>query len=600
MSKRQAQMRGIVVAADSAEKVQELYRSVVTGSKVQVLESADGEFQITTASDSNLTMLNPVDGEQMSVVFDGHLPDSMNAVASSSEKTVEATYMVCTAGCGNHIIADDETLLQRCPACASDLPTLEDDNVKKQNNVETQKGETIIAFASTLGTASEKYASMVRGDAEIHNYDCSGVVVASASEMNFDPYQAVAAAKIEDYEPKILQAIAGSAQEVEAHHYVCVSSSCGMHVLASDESPLFCPHCSSGLIDPQDAVATASDDDDLDDDLDDEEDCEDDDCEDEDDEEDYEEEEEDDEDVLTLSVSSAKQTRKGGARKKQAAVASAGNAGEQKQVQKQVCVAASFVTYAADQLDTSKLEVAYAGTLKGEPTWIAFHDGIPFAKATASSSNQKDIFANAVFGKSFLAMASERGVVGAMQEMGFTEIKPEIQVEQYVQQEIASQVAEKTDQIAQAAARDASELSSRFLSAVATASQGINRGFFKGIKNPIISAIASTLEEVGIRNAEPLVAQAFARHSDAYHQSLIAKANELLQYDLEVQNQMAQAVAEFESNVETATASAVPVGRAVNVPDGRVHFDQREVATAASAQNDFQARLAGLSFGNRR
>ncbi len=346
MSKRQAQMRGIVVAADSAEKVQELYRSVVTGSKVQVLESADGEFQITTASDSNLTMLNPVDGEQMSVVFDGHLPDSMNAVASSSEKTVEATYMVCTAGCGNHIIADDETLLQRCPACASDLPTLEDDNVKKQNNVETQKGETIIAFASTLGTASEKYASMVRGDAEIHNYDCSGIVVASASEMNFDPYQAVAAAKIEDYEPKILQAIAGSAQEVEAHHYVCVSSSCGMHVLASDESPLFCPHCSSGLIDPQDAVATASDDDDLDDDLDDEEDCEDDDCED--DEEDYEEEEEDDEDVLTLSVSSAKQTRKGGARKKQAAVASAGNAGEQKQVQKQVCVAASFVTYAAD------------------------------------------------------------------------------------------------------------------------------------------------------------------------------------------------------------------------------------------------------------
>lgn len=599
MSKRQAQMRGIVVAADSAEKAQELYRSVITGSKVQVLESADGEFQITTASDSNLTLLNPVDGEQMSVVFDGHLPDSMNAVASSSKKTVEATYMVCTAGCGNHIIADDETILQRCPACASDLPTLEDDNVKKQNNGEnTQPGETIIAFASTIGIASEKYAAMVRGDAETHNYDCSGVVVASASEMNFDPYQAIAAAKLEDYEPQILQAIAGSAQEVEAHHYVCVSSSCGMHVLASDESPLFCPHCSSGLIDPQDSVATASDDeDDLDDDLDDEDDCEEDDCE-EDDEDDYEEEE-DDEDVLTLSVSSAQTSRKGGARKKQVAVGSA--QGERKQVRKQVCVAASFVTYAADQLDTSKLEVAYAGTLKGEPTWIAFHDGIPFAKATASSSNQKDIFANAVFGKSFLAMASERGVANAMQEMGFTEIKPEIQVEQYVQQEIASQVAEKTDQIAQAASRDAAELSSRFLSAVATASQGINRGFFKGIKNPIISAIASTLEEVGIRNAEPLVAQAFARNSDAYHQSLIAKANELLQYDLEVQNQMAQAVAEFESNVETATASAVPVGRAVNVPDNaRVHFDQREVATAASAQNDFQTRLAGLSFGNRR
>jgi uncharacterized Zn finger protein (UPF0148 family) len=168
---------------------------------------------------------------------------------------------------------------------------------------DTAKEKAIIAFAGSFEEASQQYAELVRGDVEAKTFDCNNIVVASAAPMAFDVYQGVEAKEAEaEFN---IQAVASAiGDEVEAHHFVCVSKSCGTHVIASDESTLFCPACSGGLLDPAD-IATASDDEEEEEEE--EEEDEEEDFEEDDEEEDDEEEddEDDEDDAITLSVSSA-------------------------------------------------------------------------------------------------------------------------------------------------------------------------------------------------------------------------------------------------------------------------------------------------------
>ena len=606
MSKDKAQLRGIVVVGDSLEQAKGFFAAVASGSDYSVYASANGEMQIATASadTTGIQILDPLSGEELVPVTaaDGVI----ESLASASGTEVEAHYVQCTAGCNSHIIADDAALLSKCPACASDLPDLGIPSVKpNQTEVKAGQPEALLAFATSFEEASKQYVAMVNGETEPHAFQCDDTVVACASAMNFNIYQGVEAVAT-DYKPTSITAIASAAAEtgenVPAHHFMCVSKSCGTHVVASNESPLFCPGCSAGLIDPAD-IATASDEDeedeedeDFDDLNDDEEDEEEESEDDEDEDEDFDE---DDDEAITLSVSSAKPV--GGVRKKEkpAAVASAA---EPVQPEPLVSVAASFVAMAAAEMQVENVDVAYASNVAGDSRWYAFHNGIPFAQALASQSKVEN-FASDVFGRTFAAIAAESGVAVAMSELGFTEIKPEINVEKFVQAEVTSQVETRVAQIAEASTRDAAEFNTRFLAAIATASQGINSGFYKGeAQNPISVALANALEDAGISGGAELVAQCFARHGDVYHKSLVAKASQIMQYDLTVQNQMAQAVADHQNpqtQGEVSVASAFPVGRPV--VDRQVQqVQQRETSIASSASvDDFAQRLAGLSFGRK-
>lgn len=620
MSKDKAQLRGIVVVGDSLEQAKGFFAAVASGTDVSVYASANGEMQIATASadTTGIQILDPLNGEELVPVTaaDGVI----ESLASASGTEVEAHYVQCTAGCNSHIIADDAALLHKCPACASDLPDLENPNVKP-NQTETagQPEEALIAFANSFEEASKQYVALVKGETEPHAFLCDDTVVACASAMPFNIYQGVESVASE-HVPTSMAAIASAAVEsgenVPAHHFMCVSKSCGTHVVASNESPLFCPGCSAGLIDPAD-IATASDEDDEDDeedfdDLNDDEDdeSEEDDSEDDEDDEEDEDFDEDDDEAITLSVSSAKPV--GGVRKKAKATATATDTQTQEPVQPQaaapvvaeplVSVAASFVALSATEMQPENVDVAYAASVAGDSRWYAFHNGIPFAQALASASKVEN-FATDVFGRTFKAIAADQGVAVAMSELGFTEIKPEIKVEQFVQAEVTSQVESRVAQIAQASANDAAEFNSRFLAAIATASQGINSGFYKGeAQNPISLALATALEDAGISGGADLVAQCFARHGDVYHKALVAKASQIMQYDLTVQNQMAQAVADHQNpqtQGEVSVASTFPVGRPV--VDRQVQpVQQRETSIASSVStDDFAKRLQGLSFGRK-
>lgn len=658
-------IRGIVVAGNSLEEAQELYRAVATGQDAQALHDEEETFIVLSSGSADLSMINPLTGENDLKVGDG-LTEQMEFLSSDSQAR-NINYTICVAGCQAHVLADDKEMLHFCPACASTLEDLSEEQIAALNaeaaaaeqgeEEEATAGdedgecdgcqESVVASGATVEEAIASYKGLISGEIAPVTMKCENVLVATAGVSNFDVYQGCAATVV-DHEPELLESLSSNSDELAAHHFVCASASCeSPHVISSDEMPVFCPSCSSGLIDPEEEATAgveddiedeeeanaASDDEDYDDESDDEDeedDEEDDDSdededdsdeefddeeeideddegdsdddeeeeddidEDEDDSDEDEDDEDDDDEALTMSVSSVQYKGEGRARNRREAATAAAAEDEP-----MVAVAASYVA-TAGALDLTKLDVAYAANIGGENIWVAFYQGVPVAKAVASkaSDGHKQIFDTEVFGRAFKAQANNDGLDVAMQQMGFEEIKPEIKVAEYVQTEINDQVAAKTQEVQASAQRDRDELVERFGSAMALASTGINQGYFRGLSNPIKQSLIESLSAVGIDNAEALVTKVFLQHSDPYHKTLLAQASKIMGYDLEVQNQIAEAVAGHTAGEEAtaATASAVKVGRPVTVKQPE-QKQQIEATAAATVPADFQSRMRSAIGG---
>jgi hypothetical protein len=652
-------IRGIVVAGNTLEEAQEFYRAVATGQDVKALHDEEETFVVLSSAASDISMVNPLTGADDLIVGDG-LTEQMEFLSSDSE-AVNINYTICTAGCQAHVLADDAEMLKHCPACASVLPELDEEAIAALAGEDDDDCEdckvSAIASGATLEEAVANYQAMVLGESDdSQTMKCGDVLVAVAGAAAFDVYKGCASTIVE-HEPEYLESLSSSSDELDAHHFVCASSACGAHVVSSDDMPVFCPSCSSGLMEVSDleeanagdddedddqteanagddgdddedeglteanaaaisnlereieeALAGSDDDesddededydedeedDDSDEDEDDDSDDEEDDEEDEEDEDDLDEDEEDDE-ALTLSVSSVVETPASRrARNHQEARASV------QEEEANVAVAASFLACASanTELNAAKVEVTYSALASGNK-WFAFYDGVPFAVATAATAEKHaQIFNTDVFGRAFKAQANEQGVTAAVENMGFVEIKPEIQIADYVKAEIDQQVEVKTNEVAQAAAQEHAEYADRHAAAMALAATGITKNFFTGQVNPIAQQLIESLSAVGLDNAGSLVNQAFAQNSDAYHKLLLAKASQILSYSLEAQNEIAQAVGGF-NNVE-AVASTSPVQMGRPVTNLKTAPKQENVEATASVQPsaDFDALLRGAVSG---
>jgi len=656
MSKRNSRLRGIVVMADNQEQAVEQFSAVASG-EYRVLESKDGEFAIATAN-TDMQLLNPVDGEEMVAVPEDEKHEMV--ATASADGDMDAFYQACSSGCGAHVIADSIELLDKCPACASDLPKMEDADLKNK----PQPKEMLVAVAATRAEAIEAFRALASGNCETFAAQCVDHTVVSNQPVNFDIFRATAAEAVENYVPQL--AVASSAENGKLKvHYLVTASDDGpeMHIVSNSDKAIFCPVTSMGLVDPEeefsdeqkavasaDFAATASDDEEEEED-DEEFDDEDEESEDDEEEDDEEEEEEDDDleeeddDDLSLGLAAAdKPAKKGGVRKKvkpematasateqetqeqtenaeqtaanvqETAVANAEQTGaaettnvetanvEQTAQQTEAApveIQASFVSIAANDMKGKSVDVNYVGNVQGEPTWMAFHNGIPFAKAVASASENPATFADPSFGRAFTAVASEQGVQAALTQLRFEEIKPVLQIDQVVAEQIATQVADQGTQLAEASARDQQTLGDRMNRALATAAHGINTGYFRDTQNPIMTALASSLESIGIQGAEEMLQRAFIENSPEYHAAILAKAGEILKYDEVIQNQMAVAVTQIEpKNVVATASSAMSMGRPVQTP-AQVQKQESELATASAQQSqpsNFQSKLQGLKL----
>jgi hypothetical protein len=781
-------LRGIVVAGNSRQDVEENYRSVVTGVSVKALQPEDNSFTILSNADADISLFNPLTGMLDLVTASDDLIGRMEFLASDSEQKVTAFYSLCSDsegnGCNSHLIADDPELLKHCPVCASTLKMLDEDDINEllssssddeDDDCPDCSEDSIISVANSYEEAQEAYYELVSGTAEpfgirceyatilsnvdssefshspftskasadvdlddfdteaiasagageqtanyyvcantegcgkhiisssdnpvfcpscssgliepeddpeaiasdketelgkedaintllgekgnivavaatakeakaqfislsrlenddVHTYDCEGTVVASNidnSEFSFSPFDGESVSEVDvsdDFEIEIIAS--GSKQNIEAHHYVCsADDECGMHIVASVEVES-CPSCSSGLIEPESTSSDDEEDDydeedeeedfedddeddddddfdsesaaeeeeyinslsseDLDDYLDslssDDEDDSDDDEDDSDDDEDDSDDDEDDDDGdddsdNTLSVSSVKF-----------------KSSKRKPEDSTVAVSLLSIASSYEEYDAAKLEVSCAGTIQNETTWIAFYDGMPVAKATASNAlKHSDIFNKPLFGNAFLATAKENSVQEALSAFGFKEFCPEFNVESHVENEIATQVEAKVKDVEDKHQTESNDYNERMQSALATAAQGINRNFFKGIvnPNPIKTALASSLAAAGLREPEAIIAKAFADHSDAYHKNLINKASEIVAKSIEIQNELAEAVAG--SNPSTNTDTVVPIGTPAKLPTQKPMESTSSVSSGEKpAFSRMDAILAGL------
>lgn len=633
------QIRGIVVAGNSLAEAQALYRAVATGDSAVALHDEQDTFVVLASSQSDIQMLNPLTGADDLVEGDG-LVEQMEFVSSAGEE-LDTNYTVCASGCGAHILADDIELLRHCPACASVVEDLDAEAIAAATKEEEAEGAAI-ASGATLEEAIASFRALVLGEVAPQLVDSQDVILAVAGNAAYDVYTG-AEAKHTEIESAYLESVASSSDEVQAHHFVCASSECASpHIVSSDDMPVFCPSCSSGLLDPSDEEATASDedeedfdeddledeeDDSFDEDLEDEEDDaafleslsgddddededgedDDEDDEDEDDEDDEDEDEDEDEDDDKKSKSDDDSKSKDKSKDKSKIKMSLSST-NRKRMRRRVPAVASAADYDTEQVRVSymaiagaeedaidKLHVSYASNVMGENLWYASLDRIPVAMALASETKHTDIFNSEVFGRAVLAQAREHGLVAALANMGFQEIKPEIQVGDHVSNEVRTQVAEQVSEVKDSAEQDRQELHERFTAALAIAASGITRGFFKDRSNPIITSLAAALGDAGIQNAGSLVQQAFSAHSDAYHKELLAQARVIMDYDLNVQNQLATAIGESTNAV--AAAAPISLGRPVGVEK------EAPIESTASNQNlDFAARLnnALSSLGNRR
>lgn len=644
MKKSNVTLRGIVVAGDSRQEAEDNYRAVATGSSVSAFQDNESQFVILSNADSELTLMNPLSGEMNLVEASDIDTDRFEFVASDADETVTTFYTLCSEGCGSHLIADDPKLMQRCPVCASDLADLSEDEIQSilaadeedtdesdEDTAEASVDEgdvekeptALMVVAGSFNEAVAAYRELAEGEKESRSFDCeSGVVVSSAdSELQYSPYTGEAASELD--EDAEFSAEASADGEYAAHWYQCASEECGQHVIASSESPVFCPSCSSGLIEPEEQEeSTASDEEDYDaalDDLEaeasdesedfeegdiestsgDDEDCEDEEDEDLDEEEDEDDEEEDDEDddfddENSMSVSSVtieeeeEDEMTASDEEEDEEDYESESSAEEEQSLTSVATNLLSLASAEGDLETDKLEVAFAGDINGEGTWVAFYNAKPVALATASTSTvESSVFNAPSFGNLVHASAKENGVEKAFNELGFTPVEASVDVDSYVQDEVANRVEVQVAEARSNFEKSGKDYTQRFEAAVATAAQGINKNFFEDVNNPIKGALVSTMTSLGIRGADRLVAQAFAKHNDTYLRNLVAKAGEIMDYDVSVQNQLTKAVAGAAAE-QVATASAdsesLSIGKPVQTEREREQSHPPQESTASSEQ----------------
>lgn len=639
-------LRGIVVAGDNKAEAENHYRSVALGTSVKPLISEEDGFMILSNASDTVTLANPLKGTTDLVPAPKSVVGKLQFLSASSDAKVQTFYTLCSDGCGAHIIADDKTLMEFCPVCASELQDLTDEQIlAAQEPADVTTEPEIVAVASTKADAVAEYRKLVEHEGAVKAFDCGqGTVIASADAViKFSPYTGNASVEVETV-PEF-KAVASAPGKFPANLFICASSDCGSHIVSSTEHPVFCPVCASGLVEPDededdqlgsptDAVASVSeskcddddeeeDEDDIEEDEESEEDEDEDSDEDEDDEsdeddeeseddesEDDEEEDEDMDDDNSLSVSASagpvgaapqgeSEVDKGQDRpdptpgndnpavpgnpsapaqpdapiidKPEDSPAATASTVEPVEIIKEVEVIKEVpmaqtaiatdllkvVASASGELKAESLFLSFASNVGGDSKWIAFYGETPVAVASATGSKHKDIFTTAAFGNVVTAHAKANGVNAALEEFGFKVIATTIDVDTYVQENIAEQVETQVATARSEFEQHRADLSERYRAALATAAAGINNNFFQDVDNPVKGSLVATLEQVGVRNAETLIQTAFASGNQDYVTNMVNKADEIMLYDLAVQNQLTTAIA----SSSQSKSGIAPIGK---------------------------------------
>lgn len=275
-----SRLAGILCVGQNHNQAVENFRQTAIGKNTMFYASKDG---VAFASNSSVDLYNPNGGSEL-LVERPDLVAKAEFQSESSSADVKAYYTICLDGCGSHVISDSSANIQGCcPSCSADLSEITDERVQSFLAESASASQTVEheGLVATGATAEEAQRNFVQALSNAHAFTAlsgSGSFNA-ATHANFDPYTG---AKVTSNEPKEnVEALSSSVEgdEVEAHMYSCSANCEQPFTVSSDEEPVFCAHCSGGLLD----IESESGDDDSDIDILDDEDLDSDDVEEDDD-----------------------------------------------------------------------------------------------------------------------------------------------------------------------------------------------------------------------------------------------------------------------------------------------------------------------------
>lgn len=646
---------GIVVSAASKADAVSQYVSVANNQGAQVLSTPDGKLTLATLESHSGSFRNVVTGNGNMVKTSQPLVSN----SSANKGDAEVEYTRCIDGCQSHIIADSLTSISHCPTCSEELRSLSAEEIEDLESAEMVPelgNQGLLVHASTFEEAEELLREVMDeesgtqvslSDAGATDDDGNLVSQSSASKLTFVSHSSCDiefspffgdATVSESSDAQAFKSVSASVKlngdTAEVNYFQCCSSTCGQHVLATEDTPAFCPSCSNVLLDPSDVEEVKAslssneeddfgddddeidldfghDDDDEDEDEDDfvsessgmakvtfgnegqqlasvsmSDDDEDDDFDlDDEDDEDYDDEDDldlDDEDEDDLDLDDE-------------------DYDDEDEFVSESSVDLSLMTAlsrsSGEPLDPKLVMLSYVGDIGKGDTWAAFYNQMPIALANVHSVDEsvRSIFGTEKFKMAALASTRENGVEEGLTAIGFEPLNPDLDIPAVVSATVMEEAQAKVEAAQADTQTQIAQLNERFGAALATAAMGINRNAIKGASNPVRDNLIASLSAAGISNAEQLVNNAFASHSDTYSKILISQASAIVAKPLEVQNSLAETISNINFTSESSGAS--DIGVVTKAPQQQQLSSQSSVTSPASAPaagKDFAALLKTL------
>ena len=653
---------GILAVGDTQRQATDNYRRLALGQDVAAFRDEGGSLSfISNSSSAPNVMFNPKTGD-VDVVRDDSIISQVSFASESSDEEAYPHHAVCSDGCGKHVVYDSVSSVQFCPMCTCSLaPASEsgedctDDDGNQMNDESELESESESAAedeAMELLEGIESDEDSDEGESEdlesesaddeddggedpeeepedddeddLSDLDLDDGEEDEDSEDDEDaadtdgdsPSESSdsmttktavsfsrAGAQARYVQINGLGSSLSADATVEAEYVVCSSDSCGAHIVSKSRAE-FCPVCASETVDPdtsEDESSVA--------------------------------EEKPEEEVETTGADKAAEIMgnlgaeekpeepetKPEADKPAAAEGDAPDAGaEEKSEEDEMDASESTDIDALALVDDSqpdaaaKLDVSYSSNVAGASAWTAFYEGKPVAMArVADAGKNADLFDKPAFGQAALSAARQIGVKTVLRDLGFKPLVHSVPVTTSLSKMVEERVAAERESLS-ATAKQHSE---RFQAALATAAIGINRGFFKGVANPLKSALCSAMADAGMRNPEALVDSVFSRNFEQFSKIAHAKAEEILQRPPEVQESLASAVLDVCYKSESSSQDGAglesklsSIGVSVSSGAGAIQNNNKQqpvvtagpqVSTSSSFDEDLSLALGTLGATRR-
>lgn len=599
---------GIMIAATSREEAERLYAETAFGHSALAYSDKGKTMQFVTHAECS-DLLNPHTG-QADLEEQKELVNQLEFMSQSSDVNVH--YTVCKDGCGAHLISESSEAMKNCITCGTVVTDLSEQEISALPTDQTDLDidvSGIVATAHSLKSAIRKYVQLAAGKKQGHFLkDQEGNVFQSTSTAHkYNTFTGNEDITVVDA-PADFKALSSTGDNIQAYYYVCANQQdCGLHVVSTSQDAVICPSCSSGLVESEeyedeelDVEAELEDDmsEDDSDDMEDSDDSEDLDESDsgtkcskssDDSDEDSEDEESDDTEEEMDSDDEESEDEEEMEESEEDEEDSSLDISESVTIP---VAALSMASVSAKDLHLCST------TINQVPTWLAISQDMIIAKANpVTAVKHKDLFGSKVFGEAVLAAAKEHGVEQALSDMGFEPVVHELDVPKLVQEQVEQQVSEQVASVSADAQTKIDQLAERYSAALATAFAGINKGLFKGLNNPMQTSLINALSSAGIKNSDTLVNTAFEASSSAYIQTVMKKAQEIMEFTAQAQNEVARMVSE--STFQPASARTIADRLSSMATSVEVEpIESVSKAVPKSSKEDFAARASQvLKFG---